>query len=210
MKTTYNKGLTGLFIAWGLLLGTPVTVAAMDNKSPVPLRIDILKEALAQPTDDIITGSIQKNTAPAGADKVITGSVLKENELLNYCFNISDAATEARSSMLKEKLEKIETRVDKKLTKLAKRIKVLKKWTQRRDQFLQNANDSLIQIFQSMRPDAAALQMTELGPGLASAIIAKLEPKYSSAILTEMKPEDAADITKILTTAMDTDGKKKK
>ena len=204
MQKIVRKKWSQALILLGFMMSLSGTVMAMDKKSPVPLRIDILKSELEQPTDDIITGSIQQT------DDVVTGSVLKENELLNYCFNISDAATEARSSILKEKLEKIETRVDKKLTKLAKRIKTLKAWTTRRDQFLRNANDSLIQIFQTMRPDAAAMQMTELGPGLASAIIAKLEPKYSSAILTEMKPEDAANITKVLTTAMDTDGKKKK
>ena len=188
----------------GLIAGSADHAFAASKNNSLPIRVDILKDRLEQPIDEVVTGSVKKG------ETVVTGSVLKENELLNYCFNISDAAVEARNSVLKDKLEKIETRVDKKLSKLAKRIKILKTWSKKREAFLENANDSLVQIFQTMRPDAAALQMTELGPGLASAIIAKLEPKYSSAILTEMKPTDAAKIAMVLTSAMDRDDAKTK
>ena len=88
---------------------------------------------------------------------------------------------------------------------LENQITVLKTWTERREQFLNKASDSLIQIFQTMRPDAAAQQLTEIGPAVASSVIAKLQPKISSAILAEMKPDDAAKITIILSNAMVTD-----
>ena len=104
-----------------------------------------------------------------------------------------------------KRMAQIEAEVDQKLDQLEERIAVLRSWTERRDEFLARSSESLIQIFQTMRSDAAALQLTELGPGVAASVVAKLEPKYSSAILAEMKPDDAAKITMILTSAMETD-----
>lgn len=171
-----------------LMLCSTSSLHAQEPVEPQSLRIDILRSQLDQPVDNIVTGS-----------------VLKENELLNYCYHISDVATEARNSVLKKKLEEVETRVAEKLDQLAVRINTMKKWSAKREEFLESANDSLVQIFQSMRPDAAASQLTELGPGIAASIIAKLEPKYSSAILAEMKPQDAAKITMVLTSALEVD-----
>ena len=81
----------------------------------------------------------------------------------------------------------------------------LQGWVQKRERFLSSANDSLVEIFQVMRSDAAALQLSEVGPAMAASIIAKLEPKYSSAIMAEMKPDEAAKITMILTNSLATD-----
>ena len=180
-----------------------LVLAAMTSASPSlaetmaekkPRRIDILK---LEP-ENFTTGSI------SSVNKTVTGSIIRENELLSYCYNVSDAAAELRSSILKEKLAAIEEQVDEKLDKLASEINALKNWSLKRDLFLKAANDSLVEIYQAMRPDAAALHMTEIGPALAAAIIAKLEPKYASAILTEMKPSDAATIATVLTKVLET------
>ena len=192
------------------LLGTGVSSFAASTQE------DVQPVSNAQPPSDvlpvrnvapgifpssIIVNDVFSNDDP-GIDYTVTGSVTKEPERQNYCVNIHDDAKEARSAILKERLLALETNVDSKLEKLEKRIKVLKKWTKKREDFLVAANDSLVQIFQNMRPDAAALQFTEMGPGMAAAIISKLEPKYSSAILTEMKPSDAAKIALVLTNLM--------
>lgn len=132
-------------------------------------------------------------------DNSTTGSASGGIHGGNYCINILDEARETRNAVLTERLTTLEKQVDQKLDLMAERIAALKAWTERRDNFLKKSNDSLVQIFQSMRPDAAASQLTEIGPAMSASIIAKLEPKYSSAILTEMKPSDAAKITMVLT-----------
>ena len=109
--------------------------------------------------------------------------------------------------ILTDRLNALQAEVDDKLVMLEKRVAELRTWTERREKFLTRANESLIQIFQKMPPDAAALQLTEVGPGMAAAIISKLQPKYSSAIMTEMKPADAAKIAMVLTNAI---GEKRK
>jgi len=141
-----------------------------------------------------------------GVDMTTTGSIKSEPELLSYCLNIHDDAREARTAVLTTRLTALESDVDAKLEQLSERIALLRTWTEKREKFLTKANDSLVQIFQTMRPDAAAQQFTEIGPGMAAAIISKLEPKYSSAILSEMKPADAAKIAMVLTNVLGKEG----
>lgn len=161
--------------------------------------------SIAQEPDPQINDKIDVLQLDGVDDELITGSILRENQTFNYCINISDAATETRNSILRKGLNSIEARVDQKLVKLAARIEELRSWTLRRERFLKTGNESLVSIFQSMRSDAAALQLTELGPVLAASIIFKLEPKVSSAILTEMKPAYAAKIATVLTSAVEAD-----
>ena len=143
--------------------------------------------------------------AQAGLDPISVGAIPKDNEINRYCVNIFDSAKEARHAVLMKRLAEMQAQVDEKLDAMDTRISELRTWTERREQFLLKARDSLIQIFQTMRPDAAALQLTEMGAVTSAAIIAKLEPKISGAILAEMEPGDAAKITMILTDAVTID-----
>ena len=138
-------------------------------------------------------------------DPNTVGSISRRDETFRYCLNISDKAKEARNAVLESRLNEMEDVVDKKIERMGSMIVELRTWTEKREKFLARANDSLIQIFQSMRSDSAALQLTEVGPIMAASIIAKLEPKISSAIMAEMKPDDAAKITMVLTNSMVTD-----
>ena len=135
-------------------------------------------------------------------DPNAVGSISRRDETFRYCLNISDKAKEARHAVLMKRLKEMEAVVDGKLEKMTGLITELRTWTEKRENFLARANDSLVQIFQSMRADSAALQLTEVGPVMAASIIAKLEPKISSAIMAEMKPDDAANITMVLTNSM--------
>ena len=133
---------------------------------------------------------------------LITGAIMRESDMYSYCLNISDAAIELRSVILNEELKSVESQAMDKLLLIEAKIQELKKWTLKREKFLQSGNDALVKVFQTMRPDSAALQLTELESALAAAIIFKLDPKYSSAILSEMKPTVAAKIAVILTSAV--------
>jgi len=180
-------------VATAALALAPAT-AQLADRQPVsaennPNRIDIFDGEVA--TDDITTGAI-----------------IRENELLGYCLNVADLAVEARGAFLKKELEDIEANVEVKLDELDERIAELKHWNSKRDDFLASANDALVKIYQSMRPDAAALQMAQLGPRLSAAIIAKLEPRVSGIILNEMSPRDAARVTAYLVGTLETENAK--
>lgn len=186
---------------------------------PVPLAVFALlsvSAAFAQQADGAGNTSIlvdpyaagqqvQASTTVTGADgeidQVETGTVVSENELLAYCMNISSSAVELRGLMVKETLTKVEDEVNGKLTELESRIGELKSWLERREAFLASANETMVEVYQKMRPDAAASQMMELNPMLSAAIVAKLDSRAASAIMMEMKPESAARITELLASA---------
>ena len=150
-------------------------------------------------------GTVEVMPADTGKDgeidQVETGTVVSENELLAYCMNISSSAVELRGMLVKESLSKIGEEVDGKLTELESRIGELKGWLERREAFLASANETMVEVYQKMRPDAAASQMMELNPMLSAAIVAKLDSRAASAIMMEMKPEAAARITELLASA---------
>jgi len=183
MKIPDNKIRAIACFAAGLIYFNAAGASAGDKKQP-PRRIDILDQK-------------------SSISEFVTGAVMHENDMLRYCLNISDAASEARSSILRKTLANTKSEVEIKIGELRENISVLSSWMNKRDEFVAKANNSLIAIFETMRPDAAALQMTELDVGLAAALIIKLEPKISSAIMAEMKPKKAAMITGILTSAID-------
>lgn len=179
--------LTIVMVAWVLL--------------PVPGRAQSIQLPETATLEQMLDPAYER---PA-LDGEATGTVIRENELLGYCMNITDLATETRNAILQESLSNAEAEVDAKLAVLEEKMATFEEWLKKREEFLQIANQSLIEIYKTMRPDAAAERMTELDPVVSAAIIAKLDPKVAGAILQEMKPDRAATITLVLSSAGETE-----
>lgn len=132
----------------------------------------------------------------------ITGAVMNEKDMLQYCVNIADDAREARYALIKRELAQAEADVDEKLASLDEKLKAVRDYVEIRNEFQAAAEDHVVSIFETMRADSAAQQLAALDMRLAAAIIMKLDPKISSNILGEMKPKAAARLASILTSAM--------
>lgn len=193
----FSIGITTFAVSL-MLAGSSVNAQAPRDERP--RRIDILAVKTPNLIDDLETGSIGTDV---GISDFVSGAVMNNNDMLSYCINISDAATEARNSILQKMMKETESKIADKLTMLEAKTATLREWVDRRDMFMKSANKSLVSIFETMRPDAAASQIAELKVGLAAAIILKLQPKISSAIMTEIPPKHAAKITAMLTSAID-------
>lgn len=201
-----------LTLAVPLLMAGFATLSALAQETKpqmAPAPVGAPETPVRQAKDNLSRIDIFGGEVAATTDDITTGAIIRESELLGYCLNVADLAVEARGAFLKQELEGIETKVNEKLDELDERIAKLKEWNRKRDEFLSAANDSLVKIYQAMRPDAAALQMAQLGPKMSAAIIAKLEPRVSGIILNEMSPRDAAKITAYLVSALETDDGKK-
>jgi len=61
--------------------------------------------------------------------------------------------------------------------------------------FMKLANDGLVEIYSTMRADAAAPQLAAMNEVTAAAIVMKLPPKVASAVLAEMEADKAARMT---------------
>lgn len=178
-------------------LVSKMVVGSVDSNEKLPQ--PVMKKTM-KPTQKPAMKPMPK---PADVSNFVVGSISRQSNLLNYCLNISDAATEARASMLLRMLKDREAEMMDVISQLEEKTAALTDWMEKREKFLANANSSLISIFESMRPDAAAQQLTAMDIGLAAAIIMKLKPKISSIIMAEMKAKNAAKIASLMTSAID-------
>ena len=134
---------------------------------------------------------------------VITTTNASADEIREFCTNIADAARDQRDLLQKQELENLQKDVDERIKTLEARRAEYEDWLTRRNAFLKQAEDGLVEIYRKMKPDAAAAQLAELNPQIASAIVMKLPPRQSSTILGEMPAEKAALLTRIIAVAGD-------
>jgi flagellar motility protein MotE (MotC chaperone) len=113
----------------------------------------------------------------------------------DYCVSIIDAAADARVAWQKKLLADAGKEIDERIAQLEQKTAEYKAWLKRRDEFTQRATDTVLQIYRSMRPDAASLQIALLDDETAAAVLVKLEPTRSSKILNDMDPARAAKLT---------------
>ncbi len=120
-----------------------------------------------------------------------------------FCTNIADAARDQRYLLQKKELADLQAGVNERITVLEKRRAEYEDWLKRRDDFLKQAELGLVDIYKTMKADAAAGQLELVNAEIAAAIIMKLPPRQSSLILSEMAPDKAAVLTNIISSASD-------
>ena len=137
--------------------------------------------------------------APAFTAEAQAGS--SRNEVERFCTNIADAARDRRYVLQTQQLEELKSEVDARIAALEEKRREFEGWLARREAFLAKAEENLVQIYSSMRPDAAAERLAEVRVDLAAAILMKLEPRTAGIILNEMNSKTAAAITGIMASA---------
>lgn len=125
------------------------------------------------------------------------------DEIQQFCTNIADAARDQRYLLQKKELADLQAGVNERITVLEKRRAEYEDWLKRRDDFLKQAQLGLVDIYKTMKADAAAGQLELVNAEIAAAIVMKLPPRQSSLILSEMAPDKAAVLTNIISSASD-------
>ncbi|MBP1885947.1 MotE family protein [Sinorhizobium mexicanum] len=125
------------------------------------------------------------------------------NEIQQFCTNIADAARDQRYLLQRKELETLQANVDERISTLEKRRAEYEDWLKRRNDFLKQAELGLVDIYKTMKPDAAAGKLEMVRPEIAAAIVMKLPPRQSSLILSEMSDDKAALLTNIISSASD-------
>ena len=128
---------------------------------------------------------------PAHADQA-------RSEIERFCSNIADPARERRYAILQAEVAELQSGIDARMRGLeAKRVEV-ETWMGKREAFLERAEDQLVAIYASMRPDSAAERLALLDDVLAAAIVMKLKPKRAALVLNEMAKKKAAAISAVI------------
>jgi flagellar motility protein MotE (MotC chaperone) len=139
-----------------------------------------------------------------GAQQPATISEASTNdEIQKFCTNIADAARDQRYLLQKQELEKLQADVDARIQTLEQRTTEYQDWLKRRNDFLARAQAGLVDMFKTMKPDAAAPQLQEMRMEIAAAIIMQLPARQSALFLSEMDPEKAGMISTIISSATD-------
>jgi len=134
--------------------------------------------------------------------RVTTGETSGQ-EIQHYCTNIIDQARDQRYLLQKQDLEQLQQDVDNRIAVMEARKAEYEDWLKRRNDFMQQAEANLVNVYKTMKADAAAPQLEEVNPGLAAAIIMKLPPRQSGLILAEMDAKKAAMVASIMSSAAD-------
>lgn len=124
-------------------------------------------------------------------------------DIQKFCTNIADPARDQRYLLQKQELEKLQGEVDSRIKVLETRKAEYEEWLKRRNDFLDRAQAGLVDVYKTMKADAAAPQLQEMLPELAAAIIMKLPARQSGLILAEMDPKKAGIISMIISSAAD-------
>lgn len=132
------------------------------------------------------------SAAPAGA--------AGESKTLvdGYCGAIADQAAEARAAWQMAQLNDLQNRIERQLAQLESKRKELQDWVEKRDGILQSANQSLVDIYAKMDPEAAAAQLARADTTTAVSILHQLSPRRASEILDVMDADKAALLVKLL------------
>ena len=115
-----------------------------------------------------------------------------------YCKNIEDAALDARFLHEKSELQHLEGELEKRTSALEAKRAEYQEWLQRRDEFINKAEGSLVALYTKIKPDAAAVQLADLDEEAAAALLLKLSPRSASAILSQMDAAKAARLVSVM------------
>jgi flagellar motility protein MotE (MotC chaperone) len=152
----------------------------------------------SQPELPLTTATVAKNAASpsAAGEPVITDQ--RGSDATEFCKNITDAALDARVAWQQKQLEASEAKLRERIAELEAKRAEYEKWLKLREDFLKNAEESVVEIYSRMNPDAAAQQIASMADETAAAVLAKLRVRSASAILNEMEPGRAAHLADTL------------
>jgi flagellar motility protein MotE (MotC chaperone) len=140
----------------------------------------------------LTTATVAKNATSSLNPSEPAATDQRESDAAQFCKNIADAALDARVAWQQKELEAAETKLRQRIAELEAKRAEYEKWLKLREEFLKKAEDSVVEIYSRMNPDAAAQQIASMADETAAAVLAKLRVRNASAILNEMEPARAA------------------
>ena len=184
----------------------PASRSAQTGPDPIPT----VAETEEEPDDPFVdlhlverslTGDVATTQAAETSRTAIEVGPTSQTPAGQYCTNIADAAIDARIAWQRQNLAEAEKLVQQKATELEAKTAEFQRWLQRRDEFVEKAKKTVVDIYTKMKPDAAALQLQVLDEETAAAVLVKLDPRTASAVMNEMDPTQAARLTSIISGA---------
>lgn len=173
-----------------MLAGIMALVAcaeAADAQSLPRAKTRFQSQATLQ-TDEMPTGSVTKPDVKA----------VEEVDADRFCKNISSLASEQRYAWQLRNLISMQNDIDERIEKLEALRADVQNWIDKRDKVLSEVKEHIIQVYERMRPEAAAERLASVEDDVAIALLAKMKPRVVSAILNEMDAGKASELTQAM------------
>jgi flagellar motility protein MotE (MotC chaperone) len=139
-----------------------------------------------------VAGAAAEDAAPAPEQAVPASDAEK------FCANIADAAADARFAWEAKTLRDLKAEVEAATAAMEAKRAELQDWVTRRDEFQKLAQQSVVDIYAKMRPEAAAAQLSALDERTAAAVLIKLNSRVASGILAEMDTPRAVSLAEVI------------
>ena len=184
-KSAMTRGMTAAAFALLALALTPAMAQAADGGHGAK-KTTAAAHARASAQAERARKTRGKMTARLPAD------IRKDYQ--KYCYNIADAARDARYARQKQRILEMEKRLKELMGRLDRKRREYEDWGMRRREITQRMTRSMMNVYAKMEPDAAAAQIAQMEYAVAVAILTGLKPQQASAILTEMDPKKAGKL----------------
>ena len=126
-----------------------------------------------------------------------------QSDVQRYCANLADPALDARNALQLRKLGEAEGAVTAKIDELERKRAEVQQWLEERKSFLEATSDTMLSIYSTMKPDAAAAQLAGLERSVAASLVARLKSRQAGAILAEMPANVAAELGALIVSKTD-------
>ncbi|PSJ63336.1 MotE family protein [Kumtagia ephedrae] len=140
-------------------------------------------------------------SVPATTETIPLSGTESASEIEKFCTGIADAARDRRYSLQAMELKKLKDDIDERIRRLEEKRREYEDWMKRRETFLARAQEDVVKIYATMKPDAAAERLAELDARLAAGILMKLDSRKAGVIMNEMNSKAAATLTAIMASA---------
>ncbi len=145
----------------------------------------------------LLPGSNARRKKPSPLDGPDMPPEVK-SEVARYCWNIADAARDARYLRQKRKLEEMTERLETLIKRLERKRAEYETWVKRREDITRRMSTSMMRVYEKMEPDVAAQQITHMEYAVAVALLAGMKPEKAAAILAEMDPKIAGRLVNVI------------
>jgi flagellar motility protein MotE (MotC chaperone) len=166
--------------------------------------LTMMPNAFAEPVHDKqargkpLAAPVLPEPAKVNSSKTESGQPQPSAEVDKYCANIATNTNQAANLLHEQQLHELESQIELRIKELDAKRSEVQRLIDTNEAMLAKANQSLVDLYSKMKPDAAASQIAKLDDDIAVALLVHVKTKEMSAIMDEMEPERAAAFTKKL------------
>lgn len=166
-----------VFLLAGLMrLGAGIGTALAEDSEPRNQRFAALADAPTSPAH-----------RPEAGDTAASAALLVQMTQREQALRLRESALAEREQLLEAAVERLEQQIN----ALQAAEQELSATMALADQAAEDDIARMVRVFESMKPEEAALVFTEMDPGFAAGFLGRLNPDSAAAVMAGLEPRQA-------------------